>query len=64
MNEEKDVQEMLALYAGIALPGVIGRAGMFYDPAEVAKDCFDVAEAMIVELAKRTQNECASSTDA
>jgi hypothetical protein len=65
MNEE-DLKEaeMRDLFAGIALPGVVGRAGMFYDPADVARDCYNIAEWMIIERRKRIeQDERKSSTD-
>ena len=51
--EEQQEPTLLDIFAGIALPGIIGRASYLYDPERVAKDAYDIAEAMIKESLKR-----------
>lgn len=53
----------LKLFAGIALPGVMGRASSFATSEEIAQKAFDIAEAMMVESKIREKNECNSSTN-
>lgn len=52
-EEREEEQTMLAMYAGIALPGIIGRASSYISPEEIGEKAFDIAEAMIVEYKKR-----------
>lgn len=51
--EIEEYNDSLRLFAGIALPGVMGRMSIFATPDMVAKEAFDIAEAMIVEFKKR-----------
>lgn len=55
MTEEEREEEltMLAMYAGIALPGVMGRSSYLDSSQVIAKQAFDIAEAMIVEYKNR-----------
>jgi hypothetical protein len=55
MKEEEieDYNNTLNLFAGIALPGIIGRASTFKTPKDIAREAFDLAEAMIAESDKR-----------
>jgi len=59
-EEKAEMQQMRDLFAGIALPGVLGRSGAIYSPSGVAKEAYNIAEAMIVERTKRIQDECNS----
>ena len=54
MTEEEREEEltMLAMYAAIALPGILGKA-MWVIKEDIAAQAFDIAEAMIVEYKKR-----------
>lgn len=53
-NEEKQEMEQIRdMFAGIALPGVIGKANLFASYDDMAKEAYDVAEAMIKERARR-----------
>jgi hypothetical protein len=58
MTEEEigEYNNKLLLLAGISLPGVIGRASFIDRPEIVARDAFDIAEAMLVELDKRKKS--------
>lgn len=53
MEEQRELEEMRDMFAGIALPGVIGRAGMFYNYRDIAIEAYSIAEAMIRERACR-----------
>jgi hypothetical protein len=44
------------MFAGIALPGVIGKAGMFITPKEIVKEAYDIAQAMMEERIKRLES--------
>jgi hypothetical protein len=50
---EEDYNDKLNLFAGIALPGIIGRMSIFATADVIAKEAFDVAEAMMEESKKR-----------
>ena len=53
---EEQIEEYntgLKLFAGIALPGIIGRASSFKSAEDIATEAFDLAEAMMVESKKR-----------
>jgi len=65
--ERDEAEQMLLMFAGIALPGIIGRSGMFDEPKYIAKQAFNIADAMMDEYINRTnkeeQDECASSNN-
>lgn len=54
---EDEKNEMLLLLAGIALPGIITTKGGTLFPERIANEAFDLAEAMLTEFKKRTQEE-------
>lgn len=55
-EEEKEAyNDLLKLYAGISLPGLIGKM-QFMSPTDIAIQAFDIAEAMIVESKKREKH--------
>lgn len=54
-QEEKN--EMLVIYATVALPGVIITAGGTLNPEKISSDAFNVAEAMVDEYVKRTEKD-------
>jgi hypothetical protein len=47
-EEEQDYHDKLNLFAGIALPGVIGKV-IWVNTEDIAKQAFDIAEAMMKE---------------
>jgi hypothetical protein len=55
MARQKKVDEpgLLDLYAGFALVGVISRADLMEPPSSLARDAFEIAQAML----KRRQQE-------
>lgn len=61
---EEEIQEYntaLGLYAGIALPGILGRCSSFDTNEVIASRAFDLAETMMVEFKKRElkkEEEC------
>ena len=51
--EEQQEPTLLDIFAGIALPGIIGRASVYDSPEVRARMAYDQAEAMIAESLKR-----------
>lgn len=51
--EEQQEPTLLDIFAGIALPGIIGRAGIFSTPKDLAQEAYDIAEAMMAESLNR-----------
>ena len=60
--ETSERDQMVAMFAGIALPGLIGKSGLYTDAEQIASEAFDIGEAMIKEMESRTikQEEDAS----
>jgi hypothetical protein len=57
-QEKEEYNDSLRLYAGISLPGLITvSGGTIFMEKEIAKQAFDMAEAMIEEFKKREKNE-------
>lgn len=50
-------QDLLVMFACTALPGVIISLGVLPRPETVAGTAFEIAEAMIAEVKKRTETE-------
>lgn len=52
-EQREEYNDSLRLFAGISLPGVIATQGGTSFPEKVAKEAFNIAEAMLVEYNKR-----------
>lgn len=65
MNSEEleNRKQTIQLLTGIALPGVIGRAGIIYDPKDVAKDAFNIAVATYDYMEARFKQEAEASVE-
>jgi len=55
--ERDEAEQMRLMFAGIALPGIIGRASMFETPQQTAEKAFDIADAMLGEYTRRINQE-------
>ena len=51
-EEEAELRQERNLYAGIALPGIIMKQGLFHNHRDIAQEAFKIADAMIEESNK------------
>lgn len=56
-DEDLKLEDMRDLFAGIALPGVIGSASLFDDPSVIASRAYDISEAMMAERTRRIETK-------